>query len=71
MLLRLKTWISNTKQLIKLNKPHITDNRKITELFIPFNINNISTPPITDSFFPSTIGKKYQLPQVITRVFIL
>ena len=40
---RLKTWICNTKQLIKLNKPTITDNRKITEFFNPFNVNNIPT----------------------------
>ena len=31
---RLKIWTFNTKQLIKINKPHITDNRKITEYFI-------------------------------------
>ena len=51
---RLKTWICNTKQLIKLNKPTITDNRKITEFFNPFNVNiptisnsHRKTPPTT------------------------
>ena len=55
---RLKTWISTTKQLLKLNKPHITDNRKINEFFLPFKTNNISAPQITDSFCPSTIEQE-------------
>ena len=55
---RLKIWTCNTKQLIKINKPHITDNRKMTEFFIPFNVNNITTPPITNSVCHSTIEKE-------------
>ena len=55
---RLKTWICNTKQLIKLNKPHITDNRKITEYFIPFNVNHITIPPIINSFCHPTVAKE-------------